>query len=451
MPHTLSILAKARLPVMPHTARQVRALLASPRSTNAQLEAVLLCDPAATLALYRATERLRRGAVDELTGPAHALSLIGREAFRQAFEKLPEMRARPLQHILSPAFAYSQAAHAGWYAEHIGRLMGFGHPVEMRVAALLQHPAVLALWTTDFEAAARATNAMRDGVGFSTAFTAERRRPLKEVNRLLAIEWSLPRLAREVAGDWDPASRLPQSVSLAVRLALVAAAGWPETESRLHAEVLAGLLPHHHRDAEAWWHRQAVAAARALHPYGYPLPARELLLLPGGEEEVELPPLRKRRAAPAAPSRPGLAEVLAEGLRRVQQTTGLGRVLLVMPDRDRRQLRTRLALGLEADHPLRRLVLPARRKHLFALLLAKPGAVWIRADNRDRYAPYLETLPLDETAEKGFYAMSLHLQGRPLGVLYGDHGSLGASGFETFQAAGRDLIASLEALRRQAA
>lgn len=252
MPHTLSILREVRLPVMPYTAQRVRALLGEPRSTNAQIEQILLCDPAATLALYRATERLRRGTVDELTGPAHALSLIGRAAFRQMFEQLPLMTTEPLLHILSPAFAYSQAAHAGWYAEQIGRCMGFRHPVEMRVAALLQHPGVMALWVADFEAAARATNAIRDGVAFGTAFTAELRRPLREIDRQLAVEWDLPRLAREVAGDWDAANRLPQSVSLATRLALVGAAGWPAEEACLNATVLAGLLPHHQLDAEAW-------------------------------------------------------------------------------------------------------------------------------------------------------------------------------------------------------
>jgi len=453
MSRRLSTLSRARPPIMPETARRVRALLANPRSTHQDLEAVLLCDPAATLALYRATERLRRGTVDELTGPAHALSLIGREAFRRAFEQLPVLDRPPLQHILSPAFAASQAAHAGWYAEQIGRVMGFSHPVEMRVAALLQHPAVLALWATDFEAAARATNAMRDGVSFSVAFTAELGQPLKKVNRRLAAEWTLPRLAREVISDWDPANRLPQSVSLASRLALVGAAGWPEEEHRLHIEVLAGLLPHHHHDAAAWWHRQAVEAARILYPFGYPLAARELILLPGGEHEVEVPALRGRdyRRTPSRQATGGLQQLLGSQLREIRQACGVERILLAMPDRERKVLRARLVLGGPPDSPMRKLALPLRARHLFSLLLTQPRAVWVRAENREKYLSLLRPLPLDAQSAGGFFAMSLFVEQRPLGVLFADGGTLDDAAFRAFREAGQQLAEHIRALRRQAA
>ncbi len=452
MSRRLHRLIRARPPIMPETARRLRALLASPRSTHQDFEAVLLCDPAATLALYRAAERLRRGTVDELSGPAHALSLIGREAFRRALEQVPVFEGRPLQHILSPAFAAGQAAHAGWYAERIGQVMGFGHPVEMRVAALLRHPAVLALWAIDFEAAARATNALRDGVSFSVAFTAELGQPLKTVDRQLAAEWTLPRLAREVIGDWDPANRLPQSVSLAARLALVGAAGWPDEEHRLHIEVLSGLLPHHHHDAAAWWHRQAAEAARALHPFGYPVAAYELPRLPGGEEPVELPDLPSLRARkPAASASNALGERLRQGLQQAREATGCRRVLLAMPDRAGQRLRARLVLGGPADSPLRRLDLPLRQKHLFSLLLARPQAVWLRADNREKYLPLLRPLPLDAQSAGGFFALSLFVDRRPLGVLFADGGTLDAAAFRAFREAGRRLAEDIRALRRQAA
>ncbi len=457
MPHTLSILREVRLPVMPYTAQRVRALVDDLRSTNGQIEEVLLCDPAATLALYRAAERLRRGTVDELTGPAHALSLIGRTAFRQAFEQLPLITAEPVHYLLSPAFAYSQAAHAGWYAEQIGRCMGFRHPVEMRVAALLQHPAVLALWASDFEAAARASNAMRDGVGFSTAFTAELRHPLREIDRQLAVEWDLPRLAREVAGDWDAANRLPQSVSLATRLALVGAAGWPSEETHLNVTILAGLLPHHQLDAQTWWHRQTAAAARILAPFGYPLPARELLLLPGGEAEVEVPSLPRRparataKAATAARPNANLSQRLRLALQDLQKATGTRRVLLALPDRERHQLRARLTVGCARENPLCQLAVPIRQKHLFSLLLAARRALWVRRDNRDKYEPYLAPLPLDSAAERGFFAMSLFSRDRPLGILYADGGRLSADGFGQFQERGRSLEELIAGRGRHAA
>ncbi|RMG37836.1 MAG: HDOD domain-containing protein, partial [Gammaproteobacteria bacterium] len=369
MPHTLSILRQVRPPIMPYTAKRVRALLAHPPSTNAQLEEVLLCDPAATLSLYRAVARLRRDTVDELTGPAHAVALIGRAAFRQRFDQLPVLEAMPDDPILSPAFAYSQAAHAGWYAEQIGRAMGFRHPVEMRVAALLQHPAVLALWISDPEAAAQATRAVREGTSLHTAFSAALRHPLEAIDRQLALEWDLPRLARELAGDWDAANRLPRSVALAVRLAAVAAAGWPPEDSRQLAATLAEQLPHH-RNATAWWHGQTAAAARMLAPFGYPLPARELILLPTGEAATEAtPPVRSRRLpsgeADGRPQNPAsLSVLLVHALQDLQRQSQTKRALLVLADRQRHALQTRVATGWAPDHPVRGLSLPTREKHL---------------------------------------------------------------------------------------
>ncbi len=417
------------LPVMPATADRVRRLLADPRSTHADFEQPLLHDPGATLALYQTVERIRPGAGEEITGPAHALSMIGHEAFRQTFARLPEIGERRIRHLLSPAFAWSQAAHAGWYAREIGALMGYGHPGELQVAALLQQPAVLWLWQHDFESAARATQAMRDGVPLEQAFGAELREPLRHANQRLARDWRLPRLAREAIGDWDPANRLPQSVSLAANLAETACAGWQPEAVELQATLLSELLPHHHRDAQTWWYRQTVEAARALRPLDCPLPARELLYLPGGEEEVELPPLPgRRRPAPKA----DLQARLLATLRGLLEQGGVERVVFAMLSRDRQRLRARLALGQPARTGPAALDLAVRQKHLFALLLGKRQSVLLSPDKMTRYAPYLDPLPLDAQARRGFYAGALVANNRPLGILYADGGRIDSQGYRRF-------------------
>ena len=379
---------------MPETARRIRALLADPRSTNADIEQVLLCDPAAVLALYQAMEQARPGSGEELSGPAHALSMLGREAFARLFGQLPTIDQASLAAFLSPAFGYSQAAHAGWYAREIGRVTGFGHPVEMQVAALLQHPTILDLWTRDPEGAARASNAVRDGVASDTAFGAELGEELKTADRRLATAWRLPRLAREAIGDWDPANRLPQSISLPTRMAEIACAGWPPEEVDIESELLAQLIPHHHWDARSWWYHQTVDAARQLASWSYPLPARELLLLPGGEETVELPRLPRWWQQDASTNgKEPLQQALGRALRELATQSGCRRVILMLLDRERKRLKTRFAMGVAEDSPLRGLDIPIREKHLFSLMLSRGQGVRVTPGNLEKYRPYLRPTP----------------------------------------------------------
>ena len=420
------------MPVMPETARRVHSLLGDPRSINADIELALQHDPGAILALYRAVEDAKPGAAEEIGGPAHALSLLGREAFQRIFGQLPELDGHRVEHILSPAFAYGEAAHAGWYAHEIGRLQGLHNPTELQVAAMLQHPAILSLWHADFDAAARASSARRGGAALAQAFDAALQEPLQQVDGRLAREWRLPRLAREATGEHDPASRQLQILRLAGRMAGTAYAGWPAAEALQCAEALAGLLPRE-RDAHNWWHRQTVEAAHAMQTLGYPLPACELPLIPSRAEEAQpgtQPQTRPEPAAEAAPvaERPapragdGLQAVVSNALRELAQETGSQRVIFALLSHDRKRLRTRMVLGTPKTGSLRNMDLGMHEKHLFSLLLQRRQAVRVNPDNVHKYASYLRSLPLDAQAREGFYTISLFVRDRPVGILYADGG-----------------------------
>jgi hypothetical protein len=419
------------LPVMPETARRVRSLLGDPRSTNADIELVVQYDPGAVLALYGVVEAARPGAAEEIGGPAHALSLLGRETFQRVFGQLPELDGHRVEHILSPAFAYGQAAHAGWYACEIGRLQGLHNSTELRVAAMLQHPAILALWHADFDAAARASSARRGGAALAQAFDAALQEPLQQMDGRLAREWRLPRLAREATGAHDPANRQLQILRLAGRMAEIAYAGWPAAEALQCAETLAGLLPRE-RDAHNWWHRQTVEAAHAMQTFGYPLPACELPLIPAGAEEARPGARPQTRPEPAAEAVPepaaapqagdGLQALVNNALRELAQETGSRRVIFALLSHDRKRLRTRMVLGTPKTGSLRNMDLGMREKHLFSLLLQRRQAVKVSPGNAHKYAPYLQSLPLDAQAREGFYAISLFVRDRPVGILYADGG-----------------------------
>jgi len=442
----------ASLPIMPFTARRVRYLVSNGRSTNAEIEAVLLNDPGATLALYRALEKQRPGASSEASGPAHAVSMLGREAFRSIFRPLRTIEDRRMEHILWPGFAYGQAAHAGWYARRIADTLGFGQGTEMQVAALLQSPAVFALWQQDSEAAARASNAVRDGVPRGIAFSAEMGEPLLQANQRFMQAWQLPELVHQAAGpSSDPGNRQAGCVALATRMAQVAFSAWPREEIDGIVTQLAELLPGRIRDAGNWWKRETVAAARELQPWEYPLAARELVQISEQDVVQAIPSASSSSQAAPDSGRKRLQEILAGALKGLARNTGTTRAIFAMPSRSREHIQTRLALGGKADDPLRRLNLPMREKHLFSLLLAKPQAVHLHSDNRKKFAPYLPPLGLDEQALAGFYATSVFVNERPLGILYADGGRSDAEGYAAFRQEAARIAMMLESHQQRAA
>jgi len=437
----------APLPIMSFTARRVRVLTHSQKSTHADIESVVLNDPGATLAIYRALERRRPGASDEASGPAHAISMVGMDAFRSIFRNVPVIDGRKvMEHILSPGFAYGQAAHAGWYARRIAETLGFGQAIEMQVAALLQHPSVLTLWHQDFESAARASNATRDGVTFETAFRAELGLPVDAADQVYIEAWKLPQLAREAAGEDPEMSRQARCVAVATRMARVAYAGWPDEAVAATIAELAELLPERVRDPGNWWKCETVAAAHNLQFWDYPLPARELAL----ESDVVVE-LRPASPQAHAESGHGLQQLLGGALKRLAHSAGTRRVIFAKLSRDRSRLRTRLALGGTPDDALRQLDLSMSEKHLFSLLLTRAQAVHVAPDNHQRYAPYLESVPLDKQALAGFYATSLFVDGRPVGILYADGGHPDDQGYSAFRQAAAGVTQLLESHCQKAA
>lgn len=455
------------LPVMPYTAQQVRMLMHSRTSSNADIEALLLNDPGAILALYRTLELTSPGAAGSVSGPAHALSMIGRDALRDTVNRFKVMEASQVRDFLSPALAYAQAAHAGWYARALAGLLGVSQAVEAQVAALLQHPATLALWQQEPESAARASNATRDGVSYDVAFSAELGEPLSRVNERLSENWRLPALVRESAGDRDVGDRLPLCVSLANRMAITAYARWPDRDLEIQTSLIAQMVSRPRFRAEAWWFGLTADIARRLLPWGYPLAARELLLLPGGEEEIEVPDLpRRKRATPAIPTaasesaepkptaasaakpKAGFSAVLGSAMQTLRETSGTRRAIFAMLSRDRQQLQTRLASGTTDDDPLRRLDLAVRSKQVFSLLLTRPQAVHITPANREKYQAYLTPLPLGEASAAGCYATSVFVKGKPVGILYADGGEMNAEGYQAFRREAAAISRLLEARQK---
>jgi len=423
---------------MPTTLHALKEQLASNNSNNLALQRILMRDPAATIALYDLVEQVRPGTAKDIADPAHALSLIGQQAFADMLGTLPTAdrhdsgHSRP--HIRS---AYSQAAHTAWFARSLAKAQRLDKSEEIASAALLQHPAILLFWLQDNKSAARATNAVRCGVPFDVAFSAELGESLQQANRRLAEAWNLPQLACESMGNWNPFNRAAQTVALADMLTQTAFAGWPPESLKLNAEILEEFLGQSHDAVSAWWRQGAAEAAREMTKHDYPLPAFELLLIPGGEQEPEVPPLpaQGQQAAETSAKTPrkALQEFVSSLMRRVQKEVGITRAVFGMPNRERTEIKARLALGGNQQDPMRQFTINLRQRNLFSALLNKQQSVWLHPGNRSKYTALLKGLPLDGGSTQGFFAMSIFIQGKPLGLLYADGGTLDEKHYRHFR------------------
>lgn len=434
-------LATATLPIMKKTARELRRLLDLPATRNHQLQEVLLSDPAAVIAVFKALGQTRPEARETVTDAGHAVTLIGLDPFRRLLDSLPEIEpGKNDSSVTSGAeTAYSQAAHAAFYANALAEQKGPTRSLEISTAALLQNPAILALWSTDPESAQRASNAVRDGVPTNVAFGAELGEPLEEANRRLASAWALPNLAVDAMGDWDDFNPRPLMVRLADGLAQTTAASWQHEDKETYTALLSEFLGLSRDEATSWLHQQATGAARSLDGFDYPLPGFELIFMPGDHEEEDdeddhwVPVFGARRAPPKAPPASDLHSTMADVMRRIREQTGSERVIFVMLNRDRSRLRTRLALGGKPDDGLRRLELGIHQKNLFTALIGKPQSLWLNLDNTKTYERFLPPTLRRMLAPQGAYMMSLFVGDRPLGLLYGDGSTLSERGYQRFR------------------
>ena len=435
---------------MPQTAAELRRLLDLRSTRHIQLQRILLADPAALVAVFRELEHARPGASERVGDAAHAVSLIGVEAFRRMIEGLPVLDGTEHPVEGASSCTYSAAAHAAIYATAIAGHKGLGRREEFATAALLQNPAVLALAADEPESTQRAINAVRDGVSADVAFGAELGEPLQDANRRLAVSWALPALARQAMGDWDDFNPRPQVVRLADEIAQTTALSWHGEQIEALTSLLGEFLGLEQDQASGWLHRQSVDAARHLRPFAYPLPGFRLVMIPGeDEEDDEDTPLPATDGGPrdtdTPVGRPDLNATLGAVMKRIRRAAGTTRVVFAILNRERDHLRTRLALGAAADDGLRHLDLDLTQRHLFSILMGKPQSLWLNSGNAAKYGRYLPKSLRGMLTADGTFMMSLYVGDRPLGLMVGDGTGLDAEGYRQFRDLCREATDALTA------
>ncbi len=113
-------------------------------------------------------------------------------------------------------------------------------------------------------------------------------------------------------------------------------------------------------------------------------------------------------------------QIITETLTAIQDEVGLKRVLLGVPTRDRRSVRAHYYRGVDTNSPLRGFRFEREGPNLFARLVAKPQHIWVHAENRERLLRLVNAEVREMIGESEFFASSIFVRSRLLGMCYGD-------------------------------
>lgn len=195
--------------------------------------------------------------------------------------------------------------------------------------------------------------------------------------------------------------------------------------------------------------KTTVAAAVAPSPRSAPAPKPAIRTAAVTQATSAASPPPSNALAPTAASPPKAdAQALKESLKRIEghldgsytltqmsavilkglhQGLGLSRIVFAMVTPDGKRVKSRFTFGVPSGDPLRHFEFALEGSHLFAQLMRKPQGVWLNAENRAKLWPLLGAPMQAMVGEGEFFAMSLHVGGKPAYLIYADrgHGTVG--------------------------
>lgn len=435
-------LAGASLPILAASRDGLGRALAGEDATTHDLEAAVRRDAGLTVAVFRWLAAMRRPGAEPPDGLAHALALLGTGALPGRVAALPIMEPAPAgapQPLLLAR--YGELALAAEINRHFAARAGHPSPDEATVCALTQQLALTLLVAVEPALAMRVIEARHRGATLLEAGNAVLGCDLHTLGEAMAQRWGLPEAVAHAQGLGADHGRALAG-RLAAELAVAAVSdGWHGERMAELTAAAAGIAGCTLDEMTADLHQLAAAAARELHGLGLRIPAWGLVdsAPPPARGGLDPTPSEARAHRDAPGGGLGgvtLHDVLHTVMSAMQRESGLTRVLFAMLTQDRQALKARFVLGAAPDSALRAFAAPMAQQNLFSLLMRKPQALWLHAGNAARYVPLLDGELRQSVSDAGFYAASLYVRGRPVGLFYGDAldaGPLGESGFDAFR------------------
>ncbi len=256
-----------------------------------------------------------------------------------------------------------------------------------------------------------------------------------ELGRICAEKMYLPELVAESLDEKQPTGRKAHLIQLTADVSHQAEIGWYHSAMKATEEVCAAYLNQSLTGFDKRLQQVAIEAARNS-PFNDVLPAAaRLILLPDREApKAPAPRIDKKPAAESQKFEPRIkallkmqkptqAQLLDLLLNHLHDDLHLARVALMLISPDRSKLGTRAGRGVDEHSPIRTLVVDIGKSSLIKSILQKPQALWVEAETYRKYEAMLPPKFKAAFLHESFFLMSLHVNNRPVALIYGDRSS----------------------------
>lgn len=440
------------VPVLRRTAQELNKLRPSAERISASnLAVIILRDPLMTLKLLRLANTSRRGRLsNEITSVEHAIMMLGIVPLFKHFSSLvvlEDMLAQQEQVLNSVLQVFSRALHAAYQARQWAIQHQDIRVEEVYISALLHDMTNMMLWIYAPERAReiRAT-VQRERIYYGAAHEKVMGFSVADFRIALAAEFRFPSMLAELVDCRNAAQSRAQGVLLAVSLAHLAEKGWYGKQIEQTLEAMADMLNLPLSETTLLVHQTALAAARHWQWYGVTPAAAWLPMLPGEWEEDEqakspadstVEEAAEDESVCLMPDHARLQAVMDEInahldgsldlngmmnliLRGMHEGIGLNRIVFMLLTRDHAHLKTKYVHGAAPGSPLRQLEVSLRIPNLFTRLLEKMQGVWFSPANAKALTPLIPLAVRQVIGEGDFFAMSIFVHGKPIGLFYAD-------------------------------
>lgn len=446
-------------PVLRRTILELGKLAAKMEKVTAgQIADVVLRDPLMTLKVLRLVNGVSRSRLsNEITSVEHAVMMLGVGPFfnRHADLKSIEDNISPASGALPGLMrVLSRAHHAAWQSRDWAIFRADMKSEEVYIGALLYDLGEIVLWAYAPDLAMEVLKqSRRKKISLVDAEKAVLGFDLREFQFALAEVWNLPELMRAFMHSESASRPRMLGVIMAASVARHAESGWYGAQLPADYEVIAGFLRLPFDETVALIHHNAVASARHWEWYGAPPAAAWLPMLPGDwpdepdDEEQEAPAdeenksgeadevclmpradVRQRSMAEIEAHLDGtlnLHDMMSLVMKGMREGIGLNRVVFALMTADLSALKAKYVVGAEPNSPLRQFHVDMTAPQLFSRLMEKMQGVWFNESNRRVFEPMIPEQVWELIGRGEFFAMSVFVNGKPVGMFYADrkHGN----------------------------
>jgi len=439
------------LPLLKGTAARVADLSGDSRSSVKTLAAAVMGDPALSLRLlHKANAVPHRHFRNEVSTLEDAVRMLGTQALIRMATDAPVADER-LDAASLPRYRRSagQALLAARLATDWAESRHDMSPPEVALAALMYNLGELFLLAHGD----RRIDRYLELVGDSHVLPHEAEyvslgESLEELGLVLARHWKLPEMVRESMRARNAQHLRTLGVMLSAQIARDALSGWRHPMLTADLRLVGAFLDEPAKrvverindvvgsfNGDAAYYGLEPLQALALDEQGRCIAQDE-----AWRAHFCLAPRADDFAACLKALRGGAADktqVLKALVRGLHHGLGLNRVAFAALSAQREYLVGEHLQGTDFEPEFNRFHLPLAEAGLFARLMDKPAAFWLKADNQAKAWPQVPERVRELVGVRSFFAMSLFVGDKPLGLVYADRRSseceLDARSYEAFR------------------